>query len=177
MFEKINKFNRSFDIKKISYLLTASFLLNSCNPIVKTLGPFSSNSVLESKKNGTFLWKYEPINVVINDTIQIQSKEIFAERSFYHNSYDDLTYKVSDRYSQINIILLKPLSCNKSFGVWQIVNFEHPNDYTFINDFDSQYPPNSLVVKVLTENLSDVNYKPKLLGTFVLRKIINKPNR
>jgi len=170
MFEKLNEVNRSFTVKKISCVLMFSYLLYSCNPIVKTLGPFSSQSILESKKAGVFLWKYKPIDLVINDTIHIQTKEIFAEKSYTYNSYDDLTYNISDEYSHINIILLKPLSPSKSFGFWEVENFEHPNDYVFVSDFDSKYPPDSLEVKIVTENLTDKNYKPKLLGSFILRK-------
>jgi hypothetical protein len=171
MSKKLKEISRSFNIKTISCVLLFSYLLNSCNPVVKTLGPFSSQSILESKKVGVFLWKYEPVNLIINDTIQIQTKEIFAEKGYSYNSYNDLTYNISDKYSQINIILLKPLSVTKIFGFWEIENFEHPNDFVFVRNFVNKYPPDSLEVKIVTENLTDKNYKPKLLGSFILRKI------
>lgn len=157
--------------KKYYFLITILCLLISCNPIVKTLGPFSSNSILESKKVGAYLWKYKPVDLVINDTIHIQTKEIFAEKSYTYNSYNDLTYNISNEDSLINIILLKPLLGIKSFGFWEIENFEHPDDYVFFSHFDSRLPPDSLLVKIFTENLTDENYKPKLLGSFTLYKI------
>jgi hypothetical protein len=75
------------------------------------------------------------------------------------------------------MILLKPLSRHWSFGVLEIKDFDYSGEYKFTRDFDSKYPPDSLVVKIVTENLSDINFKSKVLGTFTLHKVKNKPNR
>jgi len=80
-------------------------LLISCNPTVKTLGPFSSNSIVESKKIGAFLWEYYPADVIINDTTHFVIKEVFAEKLYSYKSYKDLRYDISEDTTQINIVL------------------------------------------------------------------------
>jgi hypothetical protein len=149
-------------------------LLIGCNPIVKTLGPFSSNSIVESKKIGAFLWEYYPADVMINDTTHFVIKEVFAEKQYRYKSYDDLRYNISKEDTQINIVLSNP-PLLKYFELFRVENFDCHGNYALVsNYYDGRNPPDSLLVKILKEDVADDGGvgkdDGKVLGSFTLRR-------
>lgn len=167
--------NKSKIITIHSIFLVVSFclLLISCNPIVKTLGPFSSNSIVESKKIGAFLWEYYPVDVMINDTTHFVIKEVFAEKQYRYKSYKDLRYNISKEDTQINIVLSNP-PLLKYFELFSVENFDICGDYGLISTYDEKNPPDSLLVKILKEDIADNGgvgkEDGKVLGSFTLRR-------
>jgi len=150
------------------------FLLN-CKPFVKTLGPFSSSSVDESKKVGVFLWEYYPVKIIINDSINLDFKEVFAEKVYQYYSYKDLRYKILDDYTQIRINSNNKFSLLKYFRSWNIENFDLTGNFDgLIRVYNRSYPPDTLVVKILKVDIAK-NGGPgkddkKEIGSFILIK-------
>lgn len=168
--KSLNK-SRIIIIQGIFFVVAFCLLLIGCNPIVKTLGPFSSNSIVESKKTGVFLWEYYPVDVMINDTIHFEIKEVFAEKQYSYNSYKDLRYNVSEDDTQINIVLNNP-SLLKYFGLLTVENFDFYGDYALVSSYNRRNPPDSLLVKILKEDVADDGGvgkdDGKVLGSFTL---------
>ncbi len=161
-------------IKGIFAVVSFCLLLISCNPIVKTLGPFSSNSIVESKKIDAFLWEYYPADVMINDTTHFVIKEVFAEKLYSYKSYKDLRYNLSEDATQIRIVLSNP-SLSKYFELWSVEDFYSAGDYGLVsNYYDEKNPPDSLLVKILKEDVADDGGvgkdDGKVLGSFILRR-------
>jgi hypothetical protein len=100
MKEKASNISRVIIIEGV-LVVAFCMLLISCNPIVKTLGSFSSNSIVESKKIGAFLWEYYPADVMINDTTPFVIKEVFAEKLYGYNSYKDLRNDIYNEDTQL----------------------------------------------------------------------------
>lgn len=166
--------NRDFSILS-SFLVIMCIILLSCNPIVKTLGPFSSPSVEESKKRGVFLWEYYPIEIKFFDTIDFNIKEAFAEKQYRYYSYNDLRYKVSEDKVQIKIIAQRKLSELKYFDTWVVENFDWYGDYGLVRSLQQGNPaPDTLVVRILKVDIGKNGLAgkddKKELATFVLRR-------
>ncbi len=175
---KVKSLNKTRKITTIVILLVflTFILLIRCNPIVKTIGPFSSPSVVESKKRNVFLWEYYQTNTTIYDTIDFEIREVFAEKQYKYYSYDDLRYKISDDKTQIKIVAKRKLSELRYFELWVVENFDwsaHP--YGLVRNYNSGYPPDSLLVNVLLVDINDstgragINDK-KVIGSFMLRR-------
>jgi hypothetical protein len=149
-------------------------LIFSCNPIVKTLGPFSSSSVEESKKRGVFLWEYYPVTTPGSDNFGFEIKEAFVEKQYCYYSYNDLRYKVSDDKAQVKIIAQKKLSALKYFKSWVVENFDWYGDYGLVMDYNQIYPPDTLVVNVLKVDINENGGAGKddkrVIGSFTLRR-------
>ncbi len=171
--KSLNK-NRIIIIQGIFSVVAFCMLLISCNPIVKTLGPFSSNSIVESKKIGAFLWEYYPADIMINDNTHFVIKEVFAEKLYSYKSYKDLRYNISEDATQIRIVLSNP-SLSKYFELWSVENFYFAGDYGLVsNYYDKKNPPDSLLVKILKKDVADDGGvgkdDGKVLGSFTLRR-------
>ena len=161
-------------IQNVFLVVAFCLLLIGCNPIVKTLGPFSSNSIVESKKIGAFLWEYYPADIMINDTTHFVIKEVFAEKLYSYKSYKDLRYNISEDATQIRIVLSNP-SLSKYFELWSVENFYSAGDYGLVsNYYDKKNPPDSLLVKILKKDVADDGGVGKddgnVLGSFTLRR-------
>jgi hypothetical protein len=132
------------------FLFITCILFSSCKPVVKTLGPFSSSSIEDSKKKGVFLWEYYPVNTKIYDTIDFSIKEVFAEKQYGYNSYKDLSYKISEEKVQIKIIAQKKLSELKYFEWWVVENFDWDGGCGLVRSYKQGFcAPDTLVVKIL----------------------------
>lgn len=150
----LNK-NRNISILAFSFTILICIQLLSCNPIVKTIGPFSSPSIEESKKRGVFLWEYHPVSTTIHDTINFEIKEVFAEKQYQYYSYKDLRYKISEDKTQIKIVAKRKLSDLYYFELWVVDGFDWYGDCGLVRDYDQGVPPDTLVVKILKVDINE----------------------
>ena len=175
---KEKSLNKTRKITLLSgFLVFLTFVLFlRCNPVVKTIGPFSSPNAEESKKRGVFLWEYYPTTTKVYDTIDFEIKEVFAEKQYKYYSYDDLRYKISDDKTQLKIVAKRKLSELRYFELWVVENFDwsaHP--YGLVRNYNSGYPPDSLLVNLILVDINDstgragINDK-KVIGSFMLRR-------
>lgn len=147
----------------------------SCKPIVKTLGPFSSSNIEESKKVGVFLWEYYPVEVLSDDSsIHFKVNEAFAEKQYGYNSYNDLRFNISKDYTQI-VLIVSDISKLGYFDLWTLDDFDWGGEYFgFVRDYDNVNPPDSLIVNILKVDTNKEGGSSledgKVIGSFVLRR-------
>jgi len=167
--------SRSFTCISNSIVFLFYMLLFSCNPIVKTIGPFSSPNVEESKSRDAFLWEYYPICTKINDAIDdFDIKEVFAEKQYSYYSYNDLRYKISNDKFQVIIVAKKKLSYLKHFKSWVLEDFSSVSPYSLKKDYNQTNPPDSLLTKILKVDINENGGAGKddkrVIGSFVLHR-------
>jgi hypothetical protein len=160
--------------KNILLILCLVLLIISCTPIIKTLGPFSSPSIEESKKRGVFLWEYNPISVVISDSLSFNIKEVFVERTYGHRSYSDASFVIKEGESQIVINVDKNLFKLNCLVSWKIEEFKMVGANRFKRKYDTISPPNTVLVKIIKReeriNVKDQDGNDIVLGSFVLKR-------
>ncbi len=159
----------------VNYLVVLLYvLLISCKPIVKNLGPFSSPNIEESKKTGALLWEYNPVSAKINDTIDFDMKEVFAEKQYGYESYNDSHYKIADDKFQIIIVGTKGLTQLGHFHVWVLDNFRAISPISLKKDYEKLLPPDTVLVKILRVDINvgggSGKDDKKEIGSFVLRR-------
>jgi hypothetical protein len=166
--------NSKNSIQHIFAAIIFLILLISCNPIIKTIGPFSSYNIEASKKAGVFLWEYYPLNVKNSDTIKLEMKEVFAEKQYSYFSYKDLRYNISKNKFQV-IIVDKDIVDNLGYNTsWTLENFGESSPYGLEKEYIKSTPPDTFVVKILKVDI-DKNGGAgkddgKVIGSFTLRR-------
>jgi len=149
-------------------------MLSGCKPIVKTLGPFISNNVSESKRIGVFLWEYYPVRIIKFDTIHLEIKEVFAEKQYGYKGYNDLSYDVDDSVIQIVINTNNSLVKLKYREQWTLEDFYWKGDSSLVRIFEKITPPDILSVNVLRVDINKDGgtgtEDGKVIGTFILRR-------
>lgn len=162
-----------------SFLVFLTFvLLLRCNPVVKTLGPFTSPNAEESKKRGVFLWEYYPTTTKVYDTINFEIKEVFAEKQYQYYSYKDLRYKISEDKFQVIVVSKINLYDFKYSETWTPVSWALEGFYlrsaqSLVSKYNSS-PPDSINIKVLRLE-TDKNGSPgkndkKIIGFLTLHR-------
>lgn len=173
MKKKLHKKIDVFCIRS-SPVLIFFLLMTSCNPVVKSIGPFSSSSIEESKKRDVFIWEYEPTNVIIYDSIEFEIKEAFAEKMYYYYSPSDIRYKVSDDDTQIVIKLKDKLSQLGHFELWTVDGFYGMSDNGITKMYDGTIPEDTLMVKIkkvaVNKNGLAGEEDGRVIGSFQLRR-------
>jgi len=173
-------------IKGFIILFSVSFIIlllqYSCKPIVKSLGPFSSVNIEESKKAGAFLWDYYPLEVVFNDTLHLDIKEAFAEEQYSYNGYNDLRFNISKNCTQI-VLIANDISKLGYSDSWRLEAFDswtieasdcHDNHYGFVRYFNKVNPPDILIVNIIKVDVGidggSGTEDGKVIGAFRLRR-------
>ncbi|MEJ8758226.1 hypothetical protein WG947_14530 [Pontibacter sp. H259] len=150
-------------------------LLIACDPIAKSVGPFSSDSIEKSKTVGAYLWEYEPIDksITILDTIDLKIDEVFAEKMYYYNSYEDLRYRIPKDESQIRIIFDKDLYSLRHYDLWDVDSFHHVGN-GLSRTYNDAVPPDTIIVKIQKVGIGkdglDNEEDGKVIGSFKMRR-------
>ena len=162
--------------------ILACLILQSCNMIIiKPAGPLASPNIKESKHRGAFLWEYYPIREKVNDSLDLDILEVFAEKEYSFNTNTGLRYINSKNNTQLIILFKKDLTEIKHFDLWMLADFTGSSPYNLIKIYKNTYPPDTLLVKILkvdvtSDGLAGEDNK-KEIGSFLLyRKIIEHTN-
>jgi len=172
---EVKSLSQNKNVIIISYFfIILSLLIISCKPIVKSLGPLSSTNMEDSRKEGLYLFEYYPLKIKLLDTISLQIKEVFAEKQFRYQDYNDLSYIISRDKSQVIIVLNDKITTQGFLDVWKFDNFNYRSPYRLCYRLNSPIPPDSLLVKVLKVDINENGLagkdNNKEIGSFVLRR-------
>jgi len=135
-------------LKNLLIVLCITTLV-ACDPIVKSVGPFSSDSIEKSKTIGAYLWEYEPIDksILIPDTIDLRIAEVFVEKMYKYHSYDDLRYQILKDNYQIRIIFDKNLNTMGYYNLWEVDSFYQVGN-GLTRTYSEALPPDTLTVEI-----------------------------
>lgn len=170
-------------------LLTQRFFLlvvitlgfSSCkSDLVKGYGGKSTSSVAESKKIGVFLKEYQPVHYKLNDSIECNIHEAYAEKIFYYNDTIDewkilLHTEVTKFYEDYD---------ENALWYWYVEDFWNTEGWgnpsikksiknVTLSDgglLNTTIPPDTLKIEIMTARYKDENssYSTLKVGEFYL---------
>ena len=179
MGESLNK-NMRFIFYTNFITVLACLILQSCDMlIIKPAGPLASPNIKESKHRGAFLWEYYPICEKVNDSLELDILEVFAEKEYSFNSNTGKRYTNSKDNTQLIILFKKDLAQIKHFDLWVLADFSGSSPYNLIQSYYNTSPPDTLLIKILKVDVRSDGlageYNEKEIGSFLLyRKIIGQ---
>ncbi|MCW3125836.1 MAG: hypothetical protein JWO03_1494 [Bacteroidetes bacterium] len=144
--------------KNLLLFLSLALLLTGCNfELRKGYGAGASSSIPDSKKLGVFMMEYRPVAVHINDTIDFNVYEAYAEIVFFR---DDTIRKI-DQYqilmhANVNKYFEKMMDTSAAY--WYLDNFTPSRfgvditeglDFCNSKNTHSLIPPDTLKVDIM----------------------------
>lgn len=146
---------------KLNSIIVLFVLFQSCEPMIKTLGPLGSDSIEESKNKKVFICEYNHVNDIVIDSICIQIDQVFAERLHFYKSYRNTNLNISKKECQIVIVLRSNINDLKYYTQWKFKNFSSGGYKVIYSDI---IPIDSLLnyseLEIMRVDTTDFSEKP-----------------
>ncbi len=167
------------------YIFVISFFIISLQSCGHRFGDKSSSSIAQSQEIGTYICKFIPSNVMINDSIQFNITNVFAEKRYRQLNNDRflINYTIDKTKSQL-VLYIEPswweLSDSNGYRkTWKFSNMHSVRKHTWVIDIDAPIPPDTVYVEVIRRHIDStggagVHYGEKLGEFIIVKSIVDK---